>query len=102
MFYSVIYLIIKLKILPLIFLFRVSVTCCCGSGPPPLSLEASAVRNLRLVSFEAAEGPSCCSRLCDPVAPADAFKFPLSHHFHGDSDLSIVSSLCWAAKPQRV
>lgn len=64
-------------------------------------LKASAVRNLRLVSFEAAEGSSCCSRLCDPITPADTFKFPLSHHFHGDSDLPIVSSLRWAAKTRQ-
>lgn len=60
----------------------------------------SAVGDLRLISFEASKGSSCCCRFGNPVTSADTFKLPLSYYFHGDSDLPIISSLRRAVKSQ--
>ena len=58
---------------------------------------SSVVLDLRLIGFEAAQGPPRRRRLGDAVAAADALELALPYDLHRHAHFPVVGSLCRAA-----
>lgn len=62
---------------------------------------SSAVLDLRLIGFEAAQCAPCCCRFCDAIAPTNSFKLSFSHHLHSHADLPVIRPLCRTARDRK-